>query len=100
MRHSTLVDSSSKEAQASTQEVPRSGETSLWACALAEAIGTFGLVFAGCGAIMIDTESHGQITHVGVGLCFWPWYLHPLGRAKGDHLRDPVKIWAVQKGDH
>jgi glycerol uptake facilitator-like aquaporin len=37
---------------------------------LAEGIGTFGLVFAGCGAIVIDTLSHGQITHVGVGLVF------------------------------
>ena len=42
----------------------------MWACALAEGIGTFGLVFAGCGAIMIDALSHGQITHVGVGLVF------------------------------
>ncbi len=37
---------------------------------VAEAIGTFGLVFAGCGAIIIDSVSHGQITHVGVGLVF------------------------------
>src|SRR5438270_12024048 len=41
-----------------------------WAPYLAEGIGTFGLVFAGCGAIMIDALSHGQITHVGVGLVF------------------------------
>ena len=32
---------------------------------VAEGIGVFGLVFAGCGAIMIDALSQGQITHVG-----------------------------------
>lgn len=31
-----------------------------WAPYLAEAIGTFGLVFAGCGAIVIDKLSGGQ----------------------------------------
>lgn len=38
-----------------------------WAPYVAEAIGTFGLVFAGCGAIMVNTLSGGQVTHVGVG---------------------------------
>ena len=37
---------------------------------LAEAIGTFGLVFAGAGAIVIDDVSGGQVTHVGVALTF------------------------------
>ncbi|GHO48872.1 aquaporin [Ktedonospora formicarum] len=37
---------------------------------LAEGLGTFALVFAGCGAIMSDTLSHGVITHVGVSLVF------------------------------
>jgi glycerol uptake facilitator-like aquaporin len=31
----------------------------------AEAIGTFALVFAGCGAIMVDAKTH-QVGHVGV----------------------------------
>jgi hypothetical protein len=26
--------------------------------------------------------------------------LHPQGRAKGNHLRDPLQQKAVQKGDH
>ena len=34
----------------------------------AEAIGTFALVFAGCGAIMVDQISGGTIGHVGVSL--------------------------------
>lgn len=37
---------------------------------LAEMVGAFALVFAGFGAIVIDTTSHGQITHVGVAISF------------------------------
>ena len=70
MSHSTLVDPSDAQARATTAPTAHYGEASLWACALAEGIGTFGLVFAGCGAIMIDVLSHGQVTHVGVGLVF------------------------------
>jgi glycerol uptake facilitator-like aquaporin len=32
--------------------------------------GTFGLVFAETGAIMVDRVSGGQATHLGVGLTF------------------------------
>ena len=37
---------------------------------LAEFVGTFFLVFAGTGAIIVDDVSHGQVTHVGVALTF------------------------------
>lgn len=37
--------------------------------AVAEAAGTFALVFAGCGAIMVDAQT-GALTHVGVSLTF------------------------------
>ncbi len=33
--------------------------------ALAELVGTFALVFAGCGAIMVDATTH-ELGHVGV----------------------------------
>ena len=36
---------------------------------VAEAIGTFALVFAGCGAIMVDDKTH-ALGHVGVAITF------------------------------
>ncbi len=36
---------------------------------VAEAIGTFALVFAGCGALMVDAKTH-QLGHVGVAITF------------------------------
>jgi len=36
----------------------------------AEMVGTFALVFAGCGAVMVNQLSGGAITHVGVALTF------------------------------
>jgi MIP family channel proteins len=37
---------------------------------LVEGIGTFALVFAGTGAIVVDDFSHGAVTHVGVAITF------------------------------
>ena len=39
--------------------------------AVAEAIGTFALVFAGCGAIVTDVQRDGALGVVGVGLVFF-----------------------------
>ena len=37
---------------------------------IAEGIGTFALVFCGTGAVIIDQQSGGAVTHVGVALTF------------------------------
>ena len=55
----------------------------------AEVIGTFCLVFAGTGAIVINDVSNGQITHVGVALTFGlvvMAMIYAVGDVSGAHL--------------
>lgn len=59
----------------------------------AELIGTFALVFAGTGAIVINDVSGGSITHVGVALTFGLVVLamiYTLGDISGAHLNPAV----------
>jgi len=61
----------------------------------AESIGTFCLVFAGTGAIVIDGAAGGTITHVGVALTFGLVVLamiYALGDVSGAHLNPAVTI--------
>lgn len=60
---------------------------------LAEFIGTFALVFAGTGAIVINDVSNGGITHVGIALTFGLVVLamvYAVGDISGAHLNPAV----------
>jgi aquaporin Z len=62
---------------------------------IAEALGTFALVFAGTGAIVINDISAGTVTHVGVALTFGlvvMAMIYALGDVSGAHLNPAVTL--------
>src|SRR5262249_6098259 len=62
---------------------------------VAELFGTFVLVFAGTGAIVINQESGGGVSHVGVALTFGlvvMALIYALGDVSGAHLNPAVTL--------
>lgn len=61
----------------------------------AEAIGTFGLVFAGTGAIVVNEVTSGGVSHVGIALAFGLAVLtmiYAVGEVSGAHLNPAVTM--------
>ncbi len=68
---------------------------------VAEAIGTFALVFAGCGAVMVDAKTH-ALGHVGVALAFGlviMAMIYAVGHVSGAHFNAAV-TFAFALGRH
>jgi aquaporin Z len=68
---------------------------------IAESLGTFCLVFAGTGAIVVNEVTGGAVTHVGVALTFGlvvMVMIHALGAVSGAHMNPAVSVGLAMAG--
>ncbi len=69
---------------------------------LAELLSTFILVFCGTGAIVINQETNGAVSHVGISITFGlvvTAMIYSFGHISGAHMNPAVTLVALVKGD-
>ena len=67
----------------------------LWRRSVAECVGTFTLVFGGCGAIVVDSERHGALGATGIAAAFGLAVMamvYAIGHVSGAHINPAVTI--------